>query len=102
MTKLKVFSSVFPSSFAKKHNLSLKPKVILCATGKRELASETKAIDVVVCGTITKLGLIVFDRQNGLLGVDWFNANKAYVNTSNMTLCFENKKFSLDNKDGDD
>jgi hypothetical protein len=90
-------TTVIPAKFASEYGLKLKPDKVLCqvANGKTEYTPITYACDIIVCGTITPLELIVFDRREGLLGLDWLNANHAYVNSFNMTLCLENRKFSL-------
>ena len=92
-------TTVIPTKFATDLALKLKPEKVKCqvANGKIEYTSITFACDVIVCGTITPLEMIVFDRREGLLGLDWLNANHAYVNTYDMTLCFENRKFSIAN-----
>jgi predicted aspartyl protease len=90
-------TTVIPAKFASEYGLKLKPDKVLCqvANGKTEYTPITYACDVIVCGTIIPLELIVFDRREGLLGLDWLNTNHAYVNSFNMTLCLENRKFSL-------
>jgi len=72
------------------------------ATGNFEDASITKPVDVICCGTITKMELLVFDRPDGLLGKEWLDANHAYVCTFASKLVFQDKTFSLlHNDDGD-
>ena len=80
-------TTVIPAKFAS--------EFFQVANGKTVYTPITYACDVIVCGTITPLELIVFDRREGLLGLDWLNTNHAYVNSFNMTLCLENRKFSL-------
>ena len=96
-------TTVIPTQFAHRLGLKLKNDKLLCqvATGQFEYASVTCPVEVRCCGTVTLLEMVVFDRENGLIGVDWMNANKAYVNTYKHTLNFENRVFSLLNENED-
>ena len=96
-------TTVIPTQFARKLGLKLKNDKLLCqvATGQFEYASVTCPVEVKCCGTVTLLEMVVFDRENSLIGVDWMNANKAYVNTYKHTLNFENRVFSLINENED-
>jgi hypothetical protein len=89
--------SVLPKSFCNKHSISLKKGVFKCqlADGTNYESCETKKIDIVLFGTITKLEMIVLDRKTALLGIDWLNSNNAYVKTSDLTLNFEKRIISL-------
>jgi hypothetical protein len=89
--------SVLPKKFVEKYDLPMKRGAYKCqlADGTTYESFETKKLDVVLHGSITSLEMVVLDRQTALLGIDWLNANRAYVNTSSLTLTFEKREISL-------
>jgi hypothetical protein len=97
-------TSALPLSFVKQAGIQIKPYSIPCqvASGEWKDTPITMALDTICCGTVTVLEYLVFDRNDGLLGMDWFNANQAYVRTFDQTLCFKNKSFSLNQYDEQD
>ena len=72
--------SVLPVSLVRRYKFPiLKEQNCILANGSIDQCSETDNIDIVVHGTITRMKFLALPRSIVLLGLDWLNANGAYL-----------------------
>jgi hypothetical protein len=63
------------------------------------LVEVTEKLEVRLHGTFTQMEFFVLNRSNVLLGVDWLNANKAYIRTFDKALVFGEREIQLNSSE---
>ena len=89
--------SIIPINFVKKFNIPLKSQLHRCTMANMDssLVEVTEKLEVKLHGTVTQMEFFVLNRRNVLLGVDWLNANKAYIRTFDKALVFGEREIFL-------
>ena len=84
--------SILPLSMVKKYNLQYDPTPTRCVMANNvSIESYGEASLKVVChGSASQILFIILERNNVLLGIDWFRANHAYVIFDENRLVFNN------------
>jgi hypothetical protein len=90
--------TVIPTLFVQKYNIPIKNKnrAYTVADDKtRNDGMTTNLVEISVFNSTTPMEVMVLPRSNVLLGLDWLNFNKAYLDSSDQKIVFKQKSFSI-------
>ena len=97
--------SVISYNTVKKNNIPFHKTNQQCSLGNGatdRIIGVTEFIRVIVHGSICEMEFMILPRHNTLLGIDWFNAVKAHVETYKHKLVFAKREIILTNTDSDE
>ena len=92
--------SVLPIETVKKAKIPIiKDSKCRLANGEVDTCLDTDKTTIILHGTITELSFIALPRKNVLLGLDWLNANNAYLVSHRNELVFDKRVVNLEQQD---